>query len=112
MKNSCPHSEAPKDLSPSAKEWFRRLTEEYGIEDDAGRLLLETAMKCLDRAEGARAMLERDGIIISDRFGQQKPHPAVTVERDARHGMLAALRAMNLDIEPLRDGPGRPSGGR
>jgi hypothetical protein len=83
---------------------------EFAIRDEGGLLLLETAMRALDRAESARTLLERDGVVITDRWGQQKPHPAAAVERDARAGMLQALKALNLDVEPLRDRPGRPGG--
>jgi hypothetical protein len=37
-----------------------------------------------------------------------KVNPAVNAERDARSGMLHAFKALNLDVEPLRDGAGRP----
>ena len=98
----------PKDLSRAAQEWYRRLTTEFEIRDEAGLLLLETAMRAYDRAETARSLLERDGVTISDRWGQTKVHPAAAIERDARSGLLAALRALNLDVEPLRDRAGRP----
>jgi hypothetical protein len=32
------------------------------------------------------------------------------VERDSRAQWLAALKALNLDLEPLHDKPGRPGG--
>ena len=102
----------PRALSRSARAWYRKLTGEFDISDEAGRLLLLTAMHCLDRAEGARLQLDRDGTTVVDRWGQTKVHPLVNVERDARSGMLAALKALNLDIEPKRDRPGRPPGGR
>ena len=105
MKN-----DAPKGLSAAARGWWRKLTAEYAIEDDGGRLLLEQALRSFDRAEAARALLDTDGVVVRDRWGQQKPHPAASIERDARAGMLSALRQMNLDVEPLRDGPGRPGG--
>ena len=84
---------------------------EFDIEDEAGRLLLLSAMRCFDRVEDARSLLAKDGITVTDRWGQVKCHPAVTVERDARSGMLASLKALNLDIEPKRDRPGRPPSG-
>jgi hypothetical protein len=37
-------------------------------------------------------------------------HPALQLEKDARNGLLAALKQLQLDIEPLRDRPGRPAG--
>jgi P27 family predicted phage terminase small subunit len=100
----------PKGLSAASRRWWRRLAGDYGIRDAAGELLLETALRSLDRAEQARAVLDRDGVTSLDSRGRPKQHPAVTVERDARAGMLAALKALNLDVLPLRDGPGRPGG--
>ena len=100
----------PKGLSAPAKVWFRKLLDEYEIADQGGYLLLETAMRRFDRAEAARKLLDHDGPVIADRWGQMKPHPAAAIERDALTGMLAALKALNLDVEPLRDGPGRPGG--
>lgn len=47
---------------------------------------------------------------FTDRFGQIKAHPLLPVERDARAAFLAGLRSLNLDFEPLHDGPGRPAG--
>jgi phage terminase small subunit len=109
LKNSQPNA-APKGLSPAARGWWKLLLADFAIEDPAGRLLLETALRNFDRAEAARRLLDEQGIVITDRWGQSKPHPAAAVERDARSGMLAAFRALNLDLEPLRDRPGRPGG--
>jgi phage terminase small subunit len=100
----------PKGLSPAARRWFRLLVDEYAIEDPAGLLTLEMAMRNFDRSEQARAQIDRDGPTTLDARGRPKAHPACSVERDARSGMLAALKAMNLDLEPLRDRAGRPSG--
>ena len=83
--------------------------EEYEITDPAGNLMLQTALEAFDRMRGAQQAIADDGATIKDRFGQLRAHPMVTVERDARAAMLAALRALNLDLEPLRDRIGRPA---
>ena len=98
-------------LSPEAQAWFDRLQAEYGISDAAGLLLLQTAMEAFDRLAECQASIALHGASCPDRFGQLKPHPLLGPERDSRAQMLAALKALNLDLEPLRDGPGRPSGG-
>ena len=108
MKNSTP--KPPKGLSREACQWWRRLTAEYDIGDDAGRLILATALEAFDRMRQAQAVLATDGLSIKDRFNQVKAHPLCVVERDSRAQMLAALKALNLDIEPLRKSPGRPGG--
>ena len=100
---------APAGLSPAAARWWTQLQSDYPLTDSAGQLLLEQAMRAFDRCEEARAMLDQDGGIITDRFGQKVPHPAIKLERDCRHQLLQCLRALNLDIEPARP-PGRPSG--
>lgn len=108
MKNTV--YRAPKHLSADSKGWYRRIAAEYGVDDDAGKLLLQTAMEAFDRMRRCQEAIERDGEQVKDRFDQLKPHPLLQTERDARSQMLAALKQMNLDIEPLRDRPGRPAG--
>lgn len=97
----------PKTLSAEAKTWWRKLVDAYGIRDEGGLLLLATALEAFDRMRGAQRQIETDGLTVKDRFGQPKPHPATVVERDSRSGMLAALRALHLDLEPLNERPGR-----
>ena len=57
------------------------------------------------RMRGAQALIKRHGLMVKSRA-----NPAVMIERDSRLAMLRALRQLNLDLEPLRDGPGRPPG--
>jgi P27 family predicted phage terminase small subunit len=97
-------------LSADARRWWRKIQAEYDIADDAGRLLLQTTFEAFDRMRNCQAAIARDGELVKDRFEQLKPHPLLSAERDARSQMLAGLKALNLDIEPLRDRPGRPGG--
>ncbi len=83
---------------------------EYAISDPGGRLLLATGLEAFDRMREAQKAIKADGATVQDRFGQPKAHPLLTVERDSRAQMLMCLKALNLDLEPLRDGPGRPGG--
>jgi P27 family predicted phage terminase small subunit len=101
----------PDHLSDEAASWWQRLTAEYSLDDDAGRLLLQTGLEAFDRMRNCQAAIARDGEQVKDRFEQLKPHPLLAIERDSRAAMLAALKALNLDLEPLRDRPGRPAGG-
>ena len=100
----------PAGLSREGASWWRKLVDEYRISDAGGLLLLETAMQAFDRARGAREKIDRDGELVPDRFGQFKAHALLPIERDARAQMLAALKQLNLDVEPLAAGPGRPAG--
>ena len=102
---------APTGLSKAARVWWRKLISEFEIEDPGGLLILETALRAHDRMMEARDRLDADGLTVTDRFGQHKPHPCAVIERDSRSAMLTALRALNLDIEPpTTDRPGRSVG--
>ena len=105
----CQKSEAPGHLSDDARLWWKRITAEFDISDDAGRLLLQTALEAFDRMKSCQRQIATDGEVVRDRFDQPKPHPLLSTERDARAQMLAALKQLNLDLEPLRDRPGRPT---
>jgi hypothetical protein len=87
-----------------------QIQSEFGIEDPAGLLLLTEAVECFDRKRQAEIIIKVEGLTTPDRFGQKKPHPCVAIARDARAQMLVALTKLRLDVEPLRDGPGRPPG--
>ncbi len=111
MKNSGDDGlpQAPRYLSREAKGWWNRLVAEWEL-DDAALLLLGSALECLDRMRQAQHILDSEGITTRDRFGQVRQHPATLVERDAKAGLLRNLKALNLDLEPLREAPGRPPG--
>ena len=100
----------PEGLRADGESFFERVAAEYTIDDAAGRELLARAAECVDRLAAARAAIAEHGELVIDRYGAPKLNPACNLEKDARNGFLAALRALNLDLEPLRDGPGRPSG--
>src|SRR5262249_8782395 len=92
-----------------AKRWWIAVQRDFAIEDPAGLELLSGASQCLDRIREARAAIKAEGLFTTDRFGQRRSHPAVLIERDARTGFLANLRALHLDLEPCV-GAGRPPG--
>src|SRR5947199_10168688 len=90
----------PKGLSPGAKSWWKKIASGWEL-DEAGFLVLETALECFDRMRQAQKIVAKDGITATDRFGQAKVHPAVLVEGEAIAGLLRALRGMKMQIGPL-----------
>ncbi len=88
----------------------RRLAEEYGIGDAGGLLLLKTFADADTTERDAQDIVNTEGMTIKDRFEQIKSHPLLTTIRDARAQKMAALKALCLDLEPIRPGPGRPGG--
>lgn len=101
---------APTHLSTAAKKLWNDIFTEYAIDDAAGRAILRAALEAFDRSQDARKAINKDGMTVTGRDGQKRSHPLQTVERDNRAAFLAGLKALNLDLEPLRDGPGRPGG--
>ena len=100
----------PAGLSPEARAFWRGMLTEYVIEDTAGSKILARACEALDRLRQAQRSLKK-GVIVPDKKGSVKAHPAIAVEREAHRQFLEALRMLNLDLEPVRDTIGRPPGG-
>ncbi|MEI6610990.1 MAG: P27 family phage terminase small subunit [Deltaproteobacteria bacterium] len=101
---------APKHLSKEAKQIWKEILAEYSINDAAGLRILQVALEAFDRAQAARAAVDKVGLMVIDKAGQVKSHPLLPIERDSRAAFLSGLKSLNLDLEPLRDRPGRPGG--
>ena len=91
----------PKHLKAAGLNLWKRVSTDFVIDDGAGQTLLETACTMLQRADDARQLIQAEGLVLKDRFGQAKPHPAVAVERDARSLLISSLRALKLDLEDV-----------
>jgi len=87
-------------LSKEAQKLYNVIKDEYGISDEAGLLLLKTSMESFDLMRSAQKQIEKEGLIIRDRFDQLKNHPAVIVLRDSKSAMLQSLKNLNLDFDP------------
>lgn len=95
-------------LSEPSVAWLRDLEAAYDLGPHERKLALSAA-EALDRSREARERLETDGVLLEDRFGQLKPHPAVAIERDARAQFTRIVCALDL---PTYTKPGfTPAGG-
>ena len=99
-----------KNVRPEAKKKARLYQMEYSISDAYGIDLLETYADAFTIELNCIDIVDRDGLTFTDRFGQVKGHPLCAVIRDSRAQKLAALKALNIDLEPLNEKPGRPAG--
>jgi P27 family predicted phage terminase small subunit len=100
----------PRGLNKEARQLWRRIIDEYQIDDGAGLAILRTACETLTVMREAEKTVKTDGLTVRDKFKQVKGHPLLPMIRDSRAQYLAALKQLNLDLEPLRDRPGRPGG--
>ena len=92
---------APKHLSLQARRLWSKLTADFVLDDEAGRLCLQSMLEAFDRVQEARRVIDAEGAVIRDRFGQAKAHPATLVEASARAQMHAALRLLRLTPDDL-----------
>lgn len=75
-------SDPPSCLAEAGRTLWAAVVSDNDLTDAAGELLL-LACKQHDRAAEARRLLEQSTIVTHDRFGQEKQHPAVNIERQA-----------------------------
>lgn len=88
----------PDHLSPSAQQWWRTAVETYVLHEHHRRLL-QLLCEAWDRAQEAREQVARDGLTMSGPQGV-RPHPCVSIERDARLAVARLVRELDLDAEP------------
>jgi phage terminase small subunit len=93
-----PTQTAPKHLKPKTRAWVESVLERWVLEEHH-RTLLIMAAESLDRSNAARAIIDQKGPTYLDRFGQPKPRPEVTIERDAKATFARLLRELDLDLE-------------
>ena len=98
------------NVRPEAKRKARQYLKEYGIVDQYGLDLIQTYADAYTTELDSQDIVDRDGLTFMDRFNQIKSHPLCSVIRDARAQKLAALKALNIDLEPQHEAPGRPAG--
>jgi phage terminase small subunit len=93
-------SKPPRNLSKEARVWWQTIQSEWNL-DSTGILYLNTAMESYDLMKQAQAILDREGLVITDRFKVQRQHPATLILRDAKNQMLKNLEALHLDISVI-----------
>jgi phage terminase small subunit len=88
----------PKHLEHTEKLLWKSILETYAFDDAASLTMLRTALEAHQRARKCRERIDADGEVIVDRWGQLKPHPLLSAERDARAALISGLKALNLDL--------------
>lgn len=87
----------PKDISTEAAAIWRRLHREYRLTDEAAVQIVVAGLRAFDTARKADAILLKDGLMVTDRYGTPKVHPCADVARSARAQWLQALRLLGLN---------------
>ena len=95
--------DAPAHLSADAAGWWNQIVSSFELEPHHLRLL-QLASEAWDEAQAARAVVAEEGVMVEDRFGQARAHPAHKVLQDASIRFSRFLRELGLDAatEPSR----------
>ena len=101
----------PEHLGAAGRELWASIQASYAIADPGGLALLQQAAEAADRIASVRRQIDEQGELLVIK-GIPRVNPLCAVERDQRAALVRCLRNLNLDIEPLRDRPGRPEGAR
>jgi hypothetical protein len=101
--------EPPRPLGSQGRGLWNRVQAEYDVSDPAGIEFLTLAAESLDRAQALSEAIERDGMVVRTPSGLRS-HPALREELANRAFVTRTLQRLGLNYEPLRMGPGRPSG--
>ena len=88
----------PLGLSDASTAWVAELVAAYECGPHDLRLL-ELAARSHDRAQQCREAVERDGVAITDRFGQVKPHPLLAEERQQGDLMRRAIATLAFTVD-------------
>ena len=85
----------PEHLSPASRQWARAVLSEREF-SPAERELVCQAGAVMDRIEGARVVVAKDGHTLPTSANAHQPHPAATIEHDNRVLLLRLFQALGL----------------
>ncbi len=99
--------EPPSYLSASAAAWWRRVEDEYELEEHHLRLLT-LAAGAWDRVQTAREIIDREGTTIVNNHGNTVLRPEAQLEQRASVVFSRLLRELGLGDDDESDGPRLP----
>jgi phage terminase small subunit len=86
----------PATLSKNSAAYFTKFVNDYEVDDSAIEVLTR-ACQSMDRADQAAAGLKKHGSLMTkDRFGCDRSHPLVQIERQARAAVIDAIKALGV----------------
>jgi hypothetical protein len=101
----------PGQLGAVGLSLWNDIAAAYEFNDRASYETLYQACASADRAEEIARRISKDGVLIRSR-GVMRDNPLIKHELAARAFVCRSLQRLGLDLEPVRDGPGRPGGSR
>jgi hypothetical protein len=99
----------PDGLGVQGQALWRDVQNEYAVDDVGGRETLFQICAAKDMAVRLRERIDRDGEVVKGRQGPRE-NPLIKMELAHRAFIVRGLQRLGLNLEPLRNAPGRPSG--
>jgi hypothetical protein len=96
-------------ITREGKKLKKSILAEFDIPDRGGLEILNRAIESFCRMREAEEIIDHEGLVVLNRFGEAREHPALNTERKARGQFLLALKQLNLDVLPPNQN-GRPRG--
>src|SRR6516162_1033036 len=97
-----------RKLGDAGLSLWQSIQSEYRIDDAAGIELLMQACEAADRVARLAEGIDKDGEVIETENGP-KAHPALKEQLSHRAFIVRTLRALGLNLEPVRATAGRPT---
>ena len=99
----------PVGLSKRSAKLWRQVLVEFEL-SPAELELLRNALVALDRADEAAAIVAVEGMVVPDRYGSPKPHPAADIETRNRtiFARFVAQLGVKASVESVRRHGGKP----
>jgi phage terminase small subunit len=86
----------PASLSKKSAAYFKTFVDDYEVEDSHVEVLIRVC-ESMDRADQAAAGLKKHGSLMTkDRFGCERSHPLVQIERQARAAVIDGIKALGV----------------
>lgn len=91
-------------LSEEARGLWKIILTAYELEQPA-LTVLQVGLEALEQLRSAEKIIQDEGQVYLDRWGQPRQHPALLNARDSRSAFLKCISSLGLDLEPLQSGP-------
>ena len=90
--------QCPDHLGQAEHAIWKHILSDYRLTTETAIDVLTTCLEAHMRARECREAIARDGMTVVGRDNQQKPHPLLSTERDARAAWLAGIKQLGLEL--------------
>jgi phage terminase small subunit len=88
---------APSHLSKESQAFYIKTIADYDL-DRHHLLLLVKALEAFDLAEKCRKILDKEGLVYTDRFGSPRARPETKILNDSRNAVKNIFRELGFDL--------------